>query len=92
MGESNFEAFRSDWRFREPRVLAKVHLQQGCQMVYSKAESPNLRKFWRVLQCKYCNAIMYGPLVNFLASWYILWPIGTFFPFWHIEPRKIWQP
>jgi hypothetical protein len=28
----------------------------------------------------------------FMAILNILWPFGTFFPFWYIVPRKIWQP
>jgi hypothetical protein len=34
-----------------------------------------------------------------LPFWYMLWPFGIFcghfgifFPFWYLEPRKIWQP
>jgi hypothetical protein len=23
---------------------------------------------------------------------YIFWSFGTFFPFWYVVPRKIWQP
>jgi hypothetical protein len=35
-------------------------------------------------------------LVYFRAIWYILWSFGIFygifFPFWYVEPRKLWQP
>jgi hypothetical protein len=41
----------------------------------------------------------YGHSVYFTTIWYILWPFGifcgyfgTFFPFWYVVPRKIWQP
>jgi hypothetical protein len=27
-----------------------------------------------------------------VAIWYILWMFGTFFPFWYVVARKIWQP
>jgi hypothetical protein len=36
--------------------------------------------------------ILYGHLVNFVTIWYILWSFGTFFSFWYVVPRKIWQP
>jgi hypothetical protein len=61
-------------------------------ILYFQTKSPNLGKFWRVLQWKmlvYCTAI-----------WYIFWPIGIqymvscyvhIFPFWYVVPRKIWQ-
>jgi hypothetical protein len=35
--------------------------------------------------------IFYGPLVYFIATLYIFWWFGSFFPFWYIVPRKIWQ-
>jgi hypothetical protein len=31
-------------------------------------------------------------LVYFVAIWYVLWPLGVFFPFRYVLPRKIWQP
>jgi hypothetical protein len=50
--------------------------------------------------------IFYGHLVYFPPFWYIFSPVlvyfppfwyislrfGTFFPFWYVAPRKIWQP
>jgi hypothetical protein len=27
-----------------------------------------------------------------MATWYILWLFGMFFPFWYVVPTKIWQP
>jgi hypothetical protein len=44
--------------------------------------------------------IFYGHLVNIPANWHILWPLpryirprfGTFYPFWYIVRRRIWQP
>jgi hypothetical protein len=31
-------------------------------------------------------------LLYFTAIWSILQPFGTFFPFWYLVLRKIWQP
>jgi hypothetical protein len=57
---------------------------------------PDLGKFWRVSQWKMLEYVM--------DIWSILWPFGIFcglwvyfiviwfFPFWHVVPRKIWQP
>jgi hypothetical protein len=54
-------------------------------MVSFRAKNPNLGKFWRVLQ--------WEMLVNFMAIWLIFSPnFGTFYPFWYVVPRKIWQP
>jgi hypothetical protein len=36
--------------------------------------------------------IFYAHLGYFVAIWYILRPFGIFFRFWHLSPRKIWQP
>jgi hypothetical protein len=43
-----------------------------------------------------CNERSFG---LFTAILYILWTFGIFcghlvifFPFWYVEPRKIWQP
>jgi hypothetical protein len=30
--------------------------------------------------------------ITYMAIWYILCLLGTFFPFWYQAPRKIWQP
>jgi hypothetical protein len=45
------------------------------------------------------GGIFYGHLVYFtaiwhifVAIWYILRLFNTFFPFWYVAPRKIWQP
>jgi hypothetical protein len=42
---------------------------------------------------------LYDHFVHFTAIWYISWlfgiicsHFGIFFPFWYVEPRKIWQP
>jgi hypothetical protein len=37
-------------------------------------------------------ARFYAHLVYFVAIWNILWLSGTFFQFWYVVPRKIWQP
>jgi hypothetical protein len=44
-------------------------------------------------------AIFYSRLVYFTVIWYILWSFGkvygnwyTFFSFWYVVRRKIWQP
>jgi hypothetical protein len=37
----------------------------------------------------YFTAIWYRYIVAF---WYMLWLFGIVFPFWYVEPRKIWQP
>jgi hypothetical protein len=47
-------------------------------MVYFQTENPNLGKFWRVLQRKMLVYTVYGHLVDFTATWYILWPNGLF--------------
>jgi hypothetical protein len=46
-------------------------------------------------KCRY----LYVNLVDFMATWYSLWPFGIFkviwhifSPFWYVVPRKIWQP
>jgi hypothetical protein len=44
---------------------------QGCQMIYFQTENPNLGKFWSMLQWK--------TLVNFIATWSKLRPIGLFY-------------
>jgi hypothetical protein len=63
--------------------LCASAMGQGCQMVYFQTKSPNLGKFWRVLQWKMLVyfmsvwnislpfAILYGHLVHFLLIWYI---------------------
>jgi hypothetical protein len=45
------------------------------------------------------DVIFYDRLVNSKAIWYylrpfgyLMWPFSTFFPFWYITSRKIWQP
>jgi hypothetical protein len=45
------------------------------------------------------GGIFYRHLVHFTVFCYILWTFGIvcvnlvyFFPFWYLEPRKIWQP
>jgi hypothetical protein len=35
---------------------------------------------------------IYGYLVYFTAIWYILWPLGVFFPFWYVVPKKSGNP
>jgi hypothetical protein len=44
---------------------------------------------WKILQ-PFGN--YRGTLVNIVTMWSILWLFGLFFPFWYVEPRKIWQP
>jgi hypothetical protein len=34
----------------------------------------------------------YGHLVYFTAIWYSSWLFGTFFQFWYVVTKKIWQP
>jgi hypothetical protein len=56
---------------------------------------------WVILECLAMKDVgkFYGHLVYFTATAYILWPFGyifgyfgVVFPFWYVEPRKIWQP
>jgi hypothetical protein len=55
-----------------------------CQMACFRTKNPNLGKFWWVVQCKmlvYFMAIglFYVYLVNVMAIWYILRPLGIFY-------------
>jgi hypothetical protein len=64
--------------------------------------SPNLVKFWRVLQWKlsYILYFMSNWYMYFTAIWHILPPWGIFscyylvyfFLFWYVVARIIWQP
>jgi hypothetical protein len=58
-------------------------------------------QFWLILEGLAMEdvGIFYDHLVYFTAIWYIMWPFGIFygylekkFPFWNVEPRRIWQP
>jgi hypothetical protein len=67
-------------------------------MVSFETKNPNLDNILRVLQWKM--------LVYFVAIWSIfpaIWQIlfghlvyfprfGTFYPFWYVVPRQVWQP
>jgi hypothetical protein len=44
---------------------------QGCQMAYFRTKNPNLGKFLKDLR--------WSVLVCFMAIWYILWPLSTFY-------------
>jgi hypothetical protein len=33
-----------------------------------------------------------GHLAYVMAIWYMFPRFGTFYPFWHVVTRKIWQP
>jgi hypothetical protein len=44
-------------------------------MAYFQTKSPNLGKFWWVLQWK----LFYDHFVYFTDIWYILWPFGIFY-------------
>jgi hypothetical protein len=70
-----------------------------CQMVYFKTKNLSLDKF--------CRALDWKILIQFMAIWNILqiiyggilWPFGIFcvhlihfLRFWYRAPRKIWQP
>jgi hypothetical protein len=54
------------------------YLLQGCQMIHFQTKSPNLGKFWSVLQLNMsvnfkANKYILCYLVHFMAIWYILW-------------------
>jgi hypothetical protein len=36
--------------------------------------------------------IFYGRLAYYMAIWYISPRFGTFYLFWYVVQRKIWQP
>jgi hypothetical protein len=40
----------------------------------------------------FLKAVFGKTVVCLLALWYILRPLGIFFPFWYVVRRKIWQP
>jgi hypothetical protein len=68
-------------------------------MIYFQTKNPNLGKFWRIFQMEDVGICVLWPfgkfsvhLVNVVAIWDIVWSFGTFFPFWYVVPRKIWQP
>jgi hypothetical protein len=73
-------------------------------MVYFTTKNPYLGKFGRVLQWKMLVYFMdirpiLQPIGIFLEIPDILWTFGIFCdnlvyfsPFWHVVPRKIWQP
>jgi hypothetical protein len=56
----------------------------------------NFTSIWSILlpfdvlyfHLMYFTSIWY---VYFVCIWYILWAFGKNFPFWYVEPRKIWQ-
>jgi hypothetical protein len=67
-------------------------------MVCFQIKNPNLGKILDGLALE-DDGIFYRHLVHFTAFCSILWTFGIvrvnlvyFFPFWYLEPRKIWQP
>jgi hypothetical protein len=46
-------------------------------------------EIWSILRTFF---IFYDHFEYFMTIWYILWQFGTFFPFWYVKLRKIWQP
>jgi hypothetical protein len=48
--------------------------------------------------CQVASVLQRMMLVNLMSVWSISLPFwicgryGTFFPFWYVSPRKIWQP
>jgi hypothetical protein len=70
---------------------------QGCEMICSQTQNPNLGTFLRALYWKMLTyflaignifwrfGIFYDHSVQFAFIWYI-------FRFWQHAPRKIWQP
>jgi hypothetical protein len=65
-------------------------LKHGSQMEYFQTKNNNLGRFWVDLQWPF--GLFYGHLEYFVALWYILWLFGIFSQFWHVVPRKVWQP
>jgi hypothetical protein len=53
-------------------VSINVCRDQGCQMAYFQTKSPNLGKFWTVLQWKMLVHFIVIYIVYFTAIWYIL--------------------
>jgi hypothetical protein len=61
---------------------------------------PNLGTFWMALEWKTLLRLpillLFGifnyHLVYFTAIWHSLWSFATFFSFWYVVARKIWQP
>jgi hypothetical protein len=55
---------------------------------------------WVFLELKMMVYVMAIKYVHYMAIWYItcitiwyiLWSCGSFFPFWYVVPRTIWQP
>jgi hypothetical protein len=48
---------------------------------------------WYILRSVdlFCSYLVHW-MVYFMVIWCILWSFGTFFPFWYVASRKIWQP
>jgi hypothetical protein len=66
---------------------------------FSNKKIPIWVNFGGFLQWKMLVCILFGHLVYFTASWYIVRPFGIFygylvyiFQFWYFVPSKIWQP
>jgi hypothetical protein len=68
-----------------------MYIEQSCQMAYFQTQNPNLGKFWRDLKWNMLVYILYGHLVYFVASRFILWFLVYFFPFRYVVPRIIWH-
>jgi hypothetical protein len=67
-----------------PKMLSYTGLPDGffSNQKFQILEGPRLKNV----------DIFYGHLEHFTVIWDILGSFGTFFRFWYIMPRKIWQP
>jgi hypothetical protein len=55
-------------------VASSQDPEQGCQMAHFQTKSPNLGKFWRLLQCIFCDHLVYFTAIRyryFMVIWYI---------------------
>jgi hypothetical protein len=50
---------------------------------YTYLHTKKLGYIWEGLGMETAG-IVYGHLVNFRSSWFILWSIGIFFPVWYV--------
>jgi hypothetical protein len=65
---------------------------QGCQMVHFRTKNHHLGEFRRAFEYKmWLNCMAICKMFRLWGTFYGHL-VGTFSPFWHFAPIKIWQP
>jgi hypothetical protein len=79
VGSGNFLASRvARWFLFEPKIPIWVNLGGYCN-----------GRCWYIL---WPFGQLSGHLAYLMAIWYMLHRFGTFYTFWYVVPRRIWQP